>query len=160
MTFDAGQPPVTGSRSETEQPQFTHDAFPTRRLDACVSFYVTFTGLRVVRTRGEVGSRVVWLAPRAGTTPIFVFVEEPGPPGEVPADEPLLRHLGFEVGSRPALDALHARLASAGLGPTPPRDIDDVVGYVTLVRDPDGRVVEFSHGQDVSPAAWDPPAGA
>jgi hypothetical protein len=33
--------------------------------------------------------------------------------------------------------------------------VDEVEGYVTLVRDPDGRVVEFSHGQDVSPRSWD-----
>lgn len=136
-------------------PRFTHDAFPTRRLDACVDFYTGFAGLRLVRTRGEHGSRVVWLAQREALLPIFVFVEEPGAPRPIATDEPLLRHLGFEVESRALIDALHRRLCDAGLAPTPPRDVDDVVGYVTLVRDPDGRVVEFSHGQDVSPASWD-----
>jgi catechol 2,3-dioxygenase-like lactoylglutathione lyase family enzyme len=152
MTGAAPDPVASGV---PEVPRFTHDAFPTRRLDACVAFYTAFTGLRVVRTRGERGARVAWLAPHHAALPIFVFVEEAGPPAPVVGDEPLLRHLGFELDSRTGLDALHRSLIRAGHAATTPRVVDEVVGYVTLVRDPDGRVVEFSHGQDVSPRSWD-----
>jgi catechol 2,3-dioxygenase-like lactoylglutathione lyase family enzyme len=138
-----------------DAPRFTHDAFPTRRLDLCIDFYARFAALRLVRTRGEAPNRVVWLAPALTDAPIFVFVEEEGLPAAPPARDPLLRHLGFELPSRAAVDRLHARLAAAGHDPTEPRLVDEVVGYVTLARDPDGRVVEFTHGQDVSPACWD-----
>lgn len=140
-------------------PRFTHNAFPTSRLDACVAFYEEFAGMRVVKRRGDAGERVWWLAPATSDLPIFVFVERAD--AATPADDgSLMRHLGFELDGREDLDALHARLAAAGLDATPPRYVDEVVGHVTLVRDPDGRVVEFSAGQDVSPAAWDPPARA
>jgi len=110
--------------------------------------------------RGEAPERVVWLAPARAGSPVFVFVEEPGaPPTPVPRD-PLLRHLGFELGSRGGIDRLYERLTAAGLDVTAPVRVDEVVGYVTLVRDPDGRVVEFSHGQDVSPASWDASPGS
>lgn len=138
-------------------PRFTHNAFPTARLDACVDFYARVCGMRVVKRRGAAGERVVWLAPADVDLPIFVLAERPGPPDAV-AVEPLLRHLGFEVPSRAALDDLHAWLVATGHDATPPKYVDEIVGHVTLVRDPDGRVVEFSAGQDVSPASWDPGA--
>lgn len=133
--------------------RFTHNAFPTARLDDCIRFYAECAGMRAVKQRGEPGERVVWLAPATADAPIFVLVESAAQ--RPPASEPLLRHLGFELPTRDAVDALHARLAAAGLDPTAPEFVDDVVGYIFLVRDPDGRVVEFNHGQDVSPANWD-----
>lgn len=150
--------PGGATPSSSGAPRYTHDAAPTARLDACVRFYVTFAGMRLVRLRGEPGSRVAWLAPVAADTPVFVFVEELGLADRPPRPEPLLRHLGFEVESRAALDDLYVRLRDAGHEPTEPRYVDAVVGHVCLVHDPDGRVLEFSHGQDVSPSAWDEPA--
>ena len=139
-------------------PRFTHNAFPTPRLDACVAFYRAFAGMRVVKRRGEPGERVYWLAPAAADLPVFVLVEKPSSGGPVADPDPLLRHLGFEVDTLDDLHDVHARLVAAGHDATAPQHIDDVVGTVTLTRDPDGRVVEFSHGQDVSPANWDPGA--
>jgi catechol 2,3-dioxygenase-like lactoylglutathione lyase family enzyme len=139
----------------TEAPRFTHNAFPTARLDACVAFYRDVAGMRVVKRRGESGERVYWLAPATTDLPIFVLVERPAaaPRG---GDESYMRHLGFEMSDRAALDALHARIVAQRLAPTEPEYVDEVVGHIFMVRDPDGRVVEFSAGQDVSPANWDP----
>jgi len=139
-------------------PRFTHNAFPTARLDACVEFFGTFCGMRVVKRRGDPGERVVWLAPAGADLPIFVLIERPVVPDDTADGDPLLRHLGFEVDDRTALDALHARLVAAGHDASAPTYVDEIVGHVSLVRDPDGRVVEFSAGQDVSRAAWDPDA--
>jgi len=141
--------------SASRAPRYTHDAAPTSRLDACVTFYRDVASMRLVRLRGTEGNRVAWMAPADVDRPIFVFVEELGLADLPPHPEPLLRHIGFEVDSRADLDALYARLLAAGLAPTKPQFVDDVVGHVSLVHDPDGRVVEFSFGQDVSPASWD-----
>ena len=137
-----------------EPPHFTHNAFPTARLDACIAFYESVAAMRVVKSRGDDGERVVWLAPAAADTPIFVLVERPSRAPHTHA-EPLLRHLGFEVSDRAALDALHTHVMALGLAASPPEYVDAIVGHIFMVRDPDGRVVEFSAGQDVSPANWD-----
>jgi catechol 2,3-dioxygenase-like lactoylglutathione lyase family enzyme len=144
-----------GASDKPAPPRFTHNAFPTPRLDACVAFYEEFAEMRVVKRRGGPGERVFWLAPAIADLPIFVLIERPGA-GPVPRDDSGLRHLGFEVESRADLDALHARLATAGHAPTEPAYIDAIVGHIFMVEDPDGRVVEFSAGQDVSPDNWDP----
>jgi len=137
-----------------ESPRFTHNAFPTARLDACAQFYCDVAGMRLVKRRGEPGERVFWLAPADTDLPIFVLVEKSGaaPPSR---DEPIMRHLGFEVSDRAALDALDARVVAAGADATDPQYVDEIAGHVFMLRDPDGRVVEFSAGQDVSPANWD-----
>ena len=135
-------------------PRFTHNAFPTPRLDACVAFYEDFAEMRVVKRRGGVGERAYWIAPATADLPLFVLIERPHA-GTVPRDDSGLRHLGFAVDSREDLDALHARFVAAGYAPSDPRYIDETVGHVFMVADPDGRTVEFSAGQDVSPANWD-----
>jgi catechol 2,3-dioxygenase-like lactoylglutathione lyase family enzyme len=140
-----------------EEPRFTHNAFPTPRLDACVDFYREVASMRVVKRRGDPGERVYWMAPATTDLPIFVLVEEPDADA-TPRDGSLMRHWGFEVSDRAALDALHARIATAGHTPTDPEYVDEIVGHIFMLRDPDGRVVEFSAGQDVSPANWDPPS--
>ncbi|MCA9773288.1 MAG: hypothetical protein KC466_12820, partial [Myxococcales bacterium] len=68
------------------------------------------------------------------------------------------RHLGFELADRAAVDAKAAELRAAGHEVAGPEYINPVVGYILMVRDPDGRVVEFSTEQDCSPANWDPEA--
>jgi len=138
----------------SDTPRFTHNAFPTAHLDASVAFYEGVAGMRVVKSRGDRGDRVFWLAPADADLPIFVLVERPAP--VLPArSEPLLRHLGFAVDDRAALEILHERIAAMGLDVTDPEYVDEIVGHIFIVRDPDGRAVEFSAGQDVSPANWD-----
>jgi catechol 2,3-dioxygenase-like lactoylglutathione lyase family enzyme len=136
-----------------DSPRFTHNAFPTPRLDACVAFYRDVAEMRVVKRRGDDGERVYWLAPATTDLPIFVLVERPD--ASPPRGASLMRHLGFEVQDRAALDALHARITADGYDATEPEYVDEIVGHIFMLRDPDGRVVEFSAGQDVSPANWD-----
>jgi len=137
-------------------PRFTHNAFLTAELEGCVEFYERFCALRVVkRYGGGEATPVAWLAPQDAESPIFVIAEAPGMPAVDRSSDPVLRHFGFDLGSAEAVDEMFDRLCAAGLEAAPPRDWGPVAGYLTFVRDPDGRVVEFSAGQDVSPANWD-----
>jgi len=135
----------------------THYAFPTRDIDATLRFYCKLCGMRSVkqRTDSATGARVVWLAPESGDFPIVVVIEDSDAPEIERRKEPYSRHLGFEVGSREEVDARAERFREAGFYVAGPEYVDDVVGYIFLVRDLDGRVVEFSAEQDVSPANWD-----
>ena len=138
--------------------KFTHNAFLTRRYQECLSFYCDFCEMRVVKERhGEAESlpRIAWLAPCAGIEPIFVIAECPGMTELTAQSEPIMRHFGFEMVDRLAVDRHYQSLHDAALNPSQPSYWGPVAGYLFFVRDPDGRVIEFSAEQDVSHANWD-----
>lgn len=138
-------------------PQFTHNAIQSGDIAACIDFYQRFCRMRLVKDRVDedgVG-RVVWLAPAEGVSPIFVVSEGKGPRDLDARSEPLMRHFGFQLGSRAEVDALYAEVRAAGFPAMEPSYWGAVAGYLFMVRDPDGRVVEFSTEQDVSPKNWD-----
>jgi catechol 2,3-dioxygenase-like lactoylglutathione lyase family enzyme len=116
-------------------------------LEACLAFYRSYCGLKTVHEREAEGKKVVWLA-EEGSEERFVLVFIPGGPrrDQAPRD---FSHLGFALDSRAQVDALAARAARAW----PVVDDAYPVGYYCGVRDPDGRVVEFSHGQPLGPGA-------
>jgi catechol 2,3-dioxygenase-like lactoylglutathione lyase family enzyme len=124
-------------------PRWTHITINVSNLDRSIEFYTSLCGLSIVRDRRPEGRHNVWLGPptRAGEDPIFALV--------VVQDEVKARldHFGFQCESREEVDRL-ARLArEQNILIEPPRDIGGVVGYFTMVRDPDGHLVEFTAGQ-------------
>lgn len=130
----------------------THIAFHVRDLAACVAFYRDYCGLRVVHERGDDRSgRVVWLA-EPGREKTFIFVLISGGPGRDQAENDY-SHVGFAVDGRAAVDRIADRAGDAGCLAWPPRDEPYPVGYYCGLRDPDGNVVEFSHGQPLGPGA-------
>lgn len=131
-------------------PRLTHVALATRDLDATIAFYRRHVGLHVVHERSEDGFRVVWLA-ETPVAPRFVLVLFPSasPPASGPATT--LQHLGFAVDSRDEVDAAASVARADGLLVSEPTYHGPVVGYFCIVRDPDGNLVEFSHGQPIDP---------
>ncbi|MDF1660858.1 MAG: VOC family protein [Planctomycetota bacterium] len=138
--------------------KFTHNAFLTKHYKESLDFYTKYCDMRVVKDRpGETPTlpNIAWLAPNDGTEPIFVIAEAPGMNELSSKSEPVMRHFGFELESRHAVDRHYRRVLDAGLNPDRPAYWGETAGYLFFVRDPDGRVVEFSAEQDVSPANWD-----
>jgi catechol 2,3-dioxygenase-like lactoylglutathione lyase family enzyme len=133
----------------TVQPHLTHVALFVRDPGRTVDFYQRFVGLHVVHDRTDEGTRVVWLSERE-RDPEFVIVAIAAPP----ADEgvpPHMAHFGYDVPSRAAVDEIAARAEKEGILEKGPLDAGDIVGYLCIVRDPDGNLVEFSHGQPINP---------
>jgi hypothetical protein len=58
-------------------------------------------------------------------------------------------HLGVELPERGDVDEIAARGRDAGCLAGEPMELPPPVGYICSLRDPDGNVVEFSHGQQV-----------
>ena len=57
----------------------------TSYLDACIAFYETFCGMRVIHRRPGKGSQIVWMA-EPGQEQRFIFVIMPGgQPRNLPA---------------------------------------------------------------------------
>lgn len=129
------------------KPKLTHVAYRVADMDASIAFYRKYCDLTVVHERRdkESGSRVTWLDEVNEERPRFVIVlYQDGHPLAQKSD---FNHLGYAMASREDVDKVAALAKEEGrlvLGPT---YLDDVVGYIANVKDPDGNIVEFSHGQ-------------
>jgi len=132
-------------------PCFTHLAMHVRDLDACIDFYRDLCRLEIAHERGSGDDRVVWLSER-GREREFVFVLISG--GTLrEQDDQDFGHLGFAVQSRREVDEIAERARRLGCLVWEPRDEPYPVGYYCGVRDPNGRIVEMSHGQPLGPGA-------
>ena len=124
---------------------FTHVTFTVSNFERSIDFYRDVCELDVVRDRRAEGGSTVWLGPRGAdkANPPFVFVIEEG---EV-TDR--LDHLAFQCDTREEIEA-KARLGRARNAlHRAPRDEGGSVGSYTMLRDPDGHIVEFTYGQPI-----------
>jgi catechol 2,3-dioxygenase-like lactoylglutathione lyase family enzyme len=127
----------------------THVALFVRDPQRTIDFYQRFAGLHVVHDRRDADVRVVWLSERP-TEPDFVIVAITLTPAQ--ADfPPRMAHFGYDVASRAAVDEIAERARAEGVLEQGPMDAGPIVGYFCLLRDPDGNLVEFSHGQPINP---------
>ena len=125
-------------------------------LDRALRFYRDLLGLGVVREMDEGGeylarlmnlpgasARTVKLAaPGGGMVELLRFTSHPGAVGPEPsAAAPGCSHVAFTV---PDLEALHERLAAAGVRfHAPPQTSPDGGARVAYCRDPEGTIVEL-----------------
>ena len=123
--------------------RWTHITINCSDIDASVEFYTSFCGLSIVRDRRLEGRHNVWLGPetQCGVDPVFVLV--------IVQDEVKARldHFGFQCDSREEVDRIAALARQQNILVEGPVDVGGVVGYFTMVRDPDGHLVEFTAGQ-------------
>jgi catechol 2,3-dioxygenase-like lactoylglutathione lyase family enzyme len=123
--------------------RWTHITINCGNLERSIDFYTSFCGLKIVRDRRKEGRHNVWLGPetKPGDDPLFVLV--------VVQDEVKARldHFGFQCDSREEVDRIAELARQQNTLVAPPLDIGGVVGYFTMVRDPDGHLVEFTFGQ-------------
>jgi lactoylglutathione lyase len=124
--------------------RWTHVVVKVADLERSIAFYRRFCGLEVVRD-GRPRGHTVWLAPaaRPDGPPAFVLVLY------LTRVDFRLDHLGFQCEERAEVDRLAAEGARLGILAEPPFDGGGDIGYVTMVRDPDGHLVEFTFGQPI-----------
>jgi catechol 2,3-dioxygenase-like lactoylglutathione lyase family enzyme len=117
-------------------------------FDSSIEFYEKYCKLTIVRDRRKEseGSGTVWLGPkpREGNLPTFVLVLMQG---EVASR---IDHLGFQCESRDEVDEIAREAAREGALVYSPEDSGGTVGYWTMIRDPDGHLVEFTFGQPIA----------
>ena len=136
----------------------THIALPVRSIAEMTSFYQRYTTMKIIseRTDDETGLSTIWLANERDITPTgarFVIVLIEGDiPREVVGDEMEERHgfltsfshLGFSLNTRDEVDQVAALAKDEGCLVLGPMYRNEIVGYICLIRDPDGNNVEFS----------------
>ena len=136
-------------------PRWTHLALSVTDIDTMIDWYTTYTPLQLLVKREDANGYGAWLGhPDAPDTPfILVFAQFfPGhEPDENSKPKPLgsFAHLGFEVAERSDIDEIAAIAEEGGWLATPPTQLPYPIGYICMVRDPDGNTVEFSHDQGV-----------
>jgi lactoylglutathione lyase len=124
--------------------RWTHVVVKVADLERSIAFYRRFCGLEVVRD-GRPGGHTVWLAPAspAVVPPVFVLVLY------LTRVDFRLDHLGFQCDARVEVDRVAAEGAALGILAEPPFEGGGDIGYVTMLRDPDGHLVEFTFGQPI-----------
>jgi catechol 2,3-dioxygenase-like lactoylglutathione lyase family enzyme len=133
------------------RPTCTHIAIFAHDLDRAVDFYRRYAELKEVHRRVDGGVSVVWLAERGRETEfviVLIAAEHAAPVTPAP-----LAHIGYSVESRAEVDRLARAARDDGILTEGPRDAGPIVGYYCILQDPDGNLVEFSHGQSLGPQA-------
>jgi len=133
------------------RPSCTHVAIFARDVDRAVGFYQRYAELHEVHRRIDGGVTVVWLGEHGRETEfvvVLIAAEHADPVQPAP-----LAHIGYSVGSRAEVDRLAQLAREEGILNDGPRDAGPIVGYYCIVEDPDGNLVEFSHGQSLGPQA-------
>lgn len=123
--------------------RWTHITIMVTDMERSIGFYRGTCGLEIVRDRRREGGGTVWLGyePPPHEDPAFVLVLMEG---EV-TDR--LDHFGFQCDSRAEVDRIARAAEAQGILVSEPRDSGGSVGYWTIIRDPDGHMVEFTFGQ-------------
>ena len=123
--------------------RWTHITINVSDINRSVDFYTSLCGLSIVRDRRPEGRHNVWLGvpAKAGEDPVFVLV--------IVQDEVKARldHFGFQCDSRAEVERIAELARQQDILVEPLTDIGGVVGYFTMIRDPDGHLVEFTFGQ-------------
>jgi len=125
--------------------RWTHITITVSNIERSIDFYNSFCGLSVLRDRRRQGGGTVWLGPDTppGQNPTFLLVIGEG---EVTSR---MDHLGFQCDVREQVDQIAERAIQLGILVEPPTDAGHPVGYFTMLRDPDGHLVEFTNGQPI-----------
>jgi catechol 2,3-dioxygenase-like lactoylglutathione lyase family enzyme len=139
------------SASPLAAPRLTHVALPCSDLDRTIAFYTSVTPLVVIARREDDHGRSAWLSNEGQVVDPFVVVlaeVERAPGAAVPTLTPFA-HIGIEVPARADIDATAERGRLLGCLHWEPRQMPEHIGYICALEDPDGNIVEFSHGQKV-----------
>lgn len=131
--------------------RWTHVALPTGDLAKSIDFYTSLTPLVVVERFQDADGESAWLSNDKQVETPFVLVlvsfnKDKG--GQLGLLTPFA-HIGVEVSQRSDVDDIAEKAKSLGCLHWEPRYVNEQVGYVCALKDPDGNVIEISHDQKV-----------
>jgi catechol 2,3-dioxygenase-like lactoylglutathione lyase family enzyme len=149
---DSGAPT---HRLRPTSPRWTHIALRVADIDATIEWYLRYSSLELLDRREDNDGYGAWLGHSdAGEFP-FVLVVAQFFDGHDPfAPEPLAKlapfnHFGIELPTKADVDAIAALADAEGCLAMAARQMPDPIGYICMLQDPDGNLVEFSFDQGV-----------
>lgn len=136
-------------------PRWTHIALRVADIDASIAWYTEYTPLELLDRRQDDMGFGAWLgmsdtAERPFLLVLAQFLPETDPfsfaPREVLAP---FAHLGIELPTKEAVDDIAARGEAAGCLGRAPEMMPPPIGYICMLKDPDGNMIEYSWDQGV-----------
>ncbi len=137
------------------KPTWTHIALRVSDVDASIAWYEEFTPLELLDKRRDDMGFGAWLGePDTAERPFVLVLAQFLPATDPYKDFPKevltpFAHLGVELPTRDALDTAAAKAEAAGCLAMPPTQLPAPIGYVCMLRDPDGNMIELSYDQGV-----------
>lgn len=135
--------------------RWTHIALRVSNMDETIAWYEEFTPLELIDRREDDAGYGAWLGMPGKTNNPFILVlaqffpdKDPFSAAPIATLAPFA-HLGIELVSKDAVDELAARAAEKGCLGMPPTMMPAPIGYITMLRDPDGNTIEFSWDQGI-----------
>lgn len=135
--------------------RWTHVALRVANIDATIAWYTEFTPLTLIDRREDADGYGAWLAmPERTNNPFLLvlaqFFPETDPfAGVAPTVLAPFAHLGIELPTKDDVDQIATKGQDAGCLAAPPMRLPPPIGYITMLKDPDGNTVEFSWDQGV-----------
>lgn len=137
------------------EPRWTHMALRVTDMDATIAWYEEFTPLVLIDRREDDQGYGGWLGMPGETNNPFIlvlaqFFPESDPFSSAPiATLAPFAHLGMEMPNKEDIDAIAKKGKAAGCLGMPPTMMPAPIGYITMLKDPDGNTIEFSWDQGV-----------
>ncbi|MEM9516531.1 MAG: VOC family protein [Actinomycetota bacterium] len=136
-------------------PRWTHIALRVADIDKSIEFYTEYTALELLDKREDADGYGAWLGhSETGDHPFILVLAQFFPDRDPFAPAPIAKlapfnHIGIEMPERADIDDLAARAAEGGCLAMPATEMPPPIGYICMLNDPDGNLVEFSHDQGV-----------
>jgi lactoylglutathione lyase len=122
--------------------RLTHVTFQVKDFDESINFCKDWFQLEIHKDRRPY---TVWMTTKEQNkkeTPDFIFVLE-----KVDSAISAVNHFGFQINDRAQLDTLAEKARARNILLEGPTDIGGVVGSFIMIKDPNGHMWEFTHGQ-------------
>jgi len=143
------------------KPRWTHMALRVKDVQATIDWYTEFTPLELLDQREDQDGYGAWLGmPDTAQHPFILVVAQffEGRDPFAPAPHAVLTpfaHFGIEVPTRDEVDEMAERGRAAGCLGMEPTPMPQPIGYICMLKDPDGNMVEYSWDQGVYTTAHD-----
>lgn len=147
------EPPAHGLRPSSAR--WTHIALRVSDIDATIAWYQRYTPLVLLDKRQDDDGFGAWLGHPDGAEHPFILVlaqflphRDPFAPAPISTLAPF-NHFGIELPAKEDVDAVAARGEADGCLSFRPKMMPAPIGYICMLQDPDGNLVEFSYDQGV-----------
>ncbi|MFK8023378.1 MAG: VOC family protein [Ilumatobacter sp.] len=138
-----------------KSPRWTHIALRVKDIDESIAFYQDYTSLELLDKREDADGYGAWLGHSDQKEFPFILVlaqffpdKDPFAPAPIAKMAPF-NHLGIELPTKADVDDMASRAAAGGCLAMPATMMPDPIGYICMLEDPDGNLIEFSFDQGV-----------
>lgn len=137
------------------EPRWTHIALRVDDIQATIDWYLEYTPMVLLDRRQDEFGYGAWMGqPDSPDKPFVLVIAQFFPETDPFADAPKevltpFAHIGIELPTQDAVDEIAAKGDAAGCLAMPAKQMPPPIGYVCMLRDPDGNMIEYSYDQGV-----------